>query len=58
VRTLKVDHAPHRESGQSNHASVLHWGPLAPVLRETNYSGYTLTLERLADDSYRLDISL
>jgi len=58
VRTLKVDHAPHRESGQSNHASVLHWGPLAPVLRETNYSDYTLTLERLADDSYRLDISL
>jgi hypothetical protein len=58
VLTLRVDHAPHRESGQSNHASVLHWGPLAPILRETNYSDYTLTLERLVDDSYRLEISL
>lgn len=54
---LNVDHAPHRESGQSNHATVLHWGILAPVLYETNYTKRTLTIQRMSDGSYRLDIS-
>lgn len=53
---LRVDHAPHREEGQANHATVLHWGPLSPVLRAHDYSGHTLTLERLPE-GYRLDIA-
>lgn len=54
---LEVDHAPHRESGQSNHATVLHWGILAPVLLETDYTKWMLTIQRMSDGSYRLDIS-
>ncbi len=54
---LRVDHAPHRESGQHNHATVLHWGPLMPVLRATDYTGHTVTLRRMSDGAYRLDIS-
>jgi hypothetical protein len=54
---LQVDHAPHRESAQHNHATVLHWDTLGPVLRATDYSGHVLTLQRLSDGSYRLDIS-
>lgn len=57
VADLDVDHAPHRESGQDNHATVLHWGPLAPIIRGTDYSGYTLTLERMTRGTYHLDIS-
>lgn len=55
--SLRVDHAPHRESKQANHATVLHWGPLGPLLRATDYTGYVLTLQRMSDGSYRLDIS-
>ena len=58
VVVLQVDHAPHRESGQHNHA---HGPPLGPhsmqVLRATNYTGHTVALERMSDGSYRLDIS-
>ena len=54
---LKVDHAPHRVSDQDNHATVLHWGDLSPLLRDTDYTGHTLTLQRMSDGSYRLDIS-
>lgn len=54
---LVVDHAPHRESGQANHATVLHWGPLGSVLRSSDYSDHVLTLQRMSDGSYRLDIA-
>ena len=57
VVDLEVDHAPHRESDQNNHATVLHWGPLASTLRTSDYSGYELTLEKLSDGSYRLDLA-
>ena len=33
-------------------------GTAGPVLRATDYTDYAVTLERLADGSYRLDISL
>lgn len=55
--SLQVDHAAHRESGQHNHATVLHWGSLGLVLRKTNYTGYVLTLQRMSDGTYRLEIS-
>lgn len=54
---LRVDHAPHRESGQSNHATILHWDALSPILRKTDYTGYVLTLQRMSDGTFRLDIS-
>jgi hypothetical protein len=54
---LEVTHAPHRESGQANHTTVLRWGPLQETLRSTDYTGYTLTLVRMSDDTFRLDIS-
>jgi hypothetical protein len=54
---LEVDHAPHREEGQANHATVLHWGPLSPELRTRDYSGHTLTVELRTDGSHRLDIA-
>jgi hypothetical protein len=54
---LRVDHAPHRESGQDNHATILHWDSLSPLLRKKNYTGYVLTLQRMSDGSYRLDVS-
>lgn len=54
---LDVDHAPHRESEQHNHATVLHWGPLAPLMRETDYTNRILELARLSDGSYRLKIT-
>lgn len=54
---LEVDHASHREEEQLNHATVLHWGELAPVLRATDYTGCTVTIDRMSDGSYRLDIS-
>jgi hypothetical protein len=53
---LTVDHAPHRESGQGNVPTVIHWGSLAAELRANDYSGKTLTLERLSGGKYRLTI--
>lgn len=52
-----VTHAKHRESGQANHTTVLHWGQLMPTLQATDYTGDTVTLSRLSDGTYRLDIS-
>jgi hypothetical protein len=54
---LDVTYAPHRESEQRNHTTVLHWGQLQKTLRATNYTGSTVTLERLSNGTYRLDIS-
>lgn len=54
---LRVSHAPHREAGQGNVPTVLHWGPqLNALLRATDYSGHIVRLERLDDGSYRLRI--
>lgn len=54
---LEATYAPHRESEQRNHTTVLRWGPLLETLQATDYTGSTLTLERLSDNTYRLDIS-
>jgi len=54
---LEVTHAPHRESRQKNHTTVLRWGPLSETMRATDYTDWTLTLERMSDNSYRLDVS-
>lgn len=42
---LKVSHKPSGEAGQGNYTTILHWGPLAQVLRdEIDLTGRTLTL--------------
>jgi hypothetical protein len=35
VQTLRVSHKPSGESGQGNYTTIIHWGPLARLLRET-----------------------
>jgi hypothetical protein len=55
---IRVDHAPHREEGQNNVPTVLHWGSsLGPILRATDYTGAVVTIERLASGSFGLTIS-
>lgn len=56
VRELMLDHGPHRESGQANHVTVLHWGALMPILQGTSYIGDYVVIERLANDGFRLEI--
>jgi hypothetical protein len=53
---LTVDHGPHREALQGNVPTLIHWGPLSADMRAADYSGETLTLERLSDATYRLTI--
>lgn len=52
---LKVDHAPHREAGQNNVPTVLHWGMLREILTATDYSSYFLAL-RSHPAGYDLEI--
>lgn len=55
---LRLTHAPHREAGQGNVPTVLHWGPeLNRLLRSTDYSGHIVRIERFDDGGYRLSIA-
>lgn len=57
-QSLIVDHAPHREAGQANVPTILHWGEtIGALLRQTNYAGYFVVIERAADGTYRLEIA-
>lgn len=56
VHNLVLSHALHRISGQGNVPTLLHWGPLSPVLRATSYVNEVVTLERLVGGTYRLTI--
>jgi HKD family nuclease len=54
---LRVTHGEHRVARQGNVPTWLHWGPrVGQILRDTDYTGHTVTIERLDDDSYRLRI--
>lgn len=55
--TLRIDHAPHREADQDNVPTVLHWGELAPLLHETNYTNHYVILSRYEDGSHALEIA-
>lgn len=55
--TLRIDHAPHREADQDNVPTVLHWGDLAPTLRDTNYTNHYVILTRSEDGSYALEVA-
>jgi len=54
---LRLSHDPRRIAGQGNVPTVLHWGPLGPVLRATSYIGFYVTLERVLDGRFNLVIS-
>ncbi len=55
---MEVDDAPHREAGQNNITTVIHWGrTMADCFRAANHTGKWVVIERLADDSFRLIIS-
>jgi HKD family nuclease len=51
-----VDHGPHREAGQGNVPTILHWGTLLPTLRAADHHGDRVTISRFSDGSYRLEI--
>lgn len=54
IETLRISHDPSRISGQANVPSVLHWGPtLGAMMRGTNFVGQFITIERLADLTFR-----
>lgn len=58
VVNVRVDHAPHRDAGQANVPTILHWGPtLSAILRTTDYHNHTVTIWYMSDGTYRLDIS-
>ena len=58
VVNVRVDHAPHREAGQANVPTILHWGTtLGAILRATDYHNHTATISHMSDGTFRLDIS-
>lgn len=57
VQELRISHDPHRVAGQGNVPTVLHWGKLGKILRETNYVGQYVSLERTDDGEFNLIIS-
>lgn len=57
VQDIRLSHDPRRIAGQGNVPTVLHWGPLSPVLRATNYIGFYINLECLAVGGFNLVIS-
>ena len=57
VHKLRVDHNLDRVASQNNVATVLKWGDLEDQLRANNYVDDTVTISRLDDDSFTLDIS-
>lgn len=57
VLEMRIDHAPHREAGQNNVPTVLHWGPvMGSILRAEPYMGSTVILDRLKSGAFRLMI--
>jgi hypothetical protein len=55
--SLVVDHAPHREEEQDNVTTILHWGrDMGAILRGTSHYQKTVTISRLSDGTYRLEI--
>jgi len=54
---LMISHVPHRESGQANHTTVLHWDALSIVLAEQDFTDHYLTLELLSNGEYHLSLS-
>lgn len=56
VHNVKVDHAPTRVAGQNNVPTILHWGSLAPAVRDADHIGHYVILRSFADGGYSLEI--
>jgi len=54
---IRISHDPRRVAEQGNVPTVLHWGPLSPILKNTNYIGHFVTLEQMKDRTFNLFIS-
>jgi hypothetical protein len=54
---VRIDHAEKRIADQNNAPTWLHWSSLMDVVRTTDLTGYTLTLELLADATFRLRLT-
>lgn len=55
--TLRVSHWPKRVEGQGNVPTVLHWGDLSARMRQNNYQGMFVTLERGSGSNFALTIA-
>src|SRR5262249_45403723 len=53
---LRISHLPSRISNQGNVPTVLHWGDLGARMRQNNYVGMYVSLERGVSDDFRLTI--
>ncbi|WP_423921313.1 phospholipase D family protein [Frigoribacterium sp. 2-23] len=54
---LRISHDPRRIAGQGNVPTLLHWGVLGPILRDTNYVGLYVSIERTSGGGYNLVIA-
>ncbi len=55
---IRLSHKPERAAGQGNVPTLLHWGPtLSKILREGNFIGSYVTIERVRPDGFRLVIA-
>lgn len=57
IQEIRLSHDPRRIAGQGNVPTVLHWGPLSPVLRVNNYVGMFVSIERTNEGDHNLVIS-
>jgi hypothetical protein len=53
---MSIDHAPNRIADQNNAPTWLHWSSLLDVVRQRDFTGWYLVLEKLRS-SYRLQLS-
>jgi len=57
IKSLMIDHAPHRVADQNNVPSVLAWGhDISRILVGKSHIGSTVTLERTTDGEFKLTI--
>jgi hypothetical protein len=53
---IRIDHAPHREAGQGNVPTILHWGSvIGALMRATDYTGRTVEVSR-SPAGFKLEI--
>ncbi|MFT3876914.1 MAG: phospholipase D-like domain-containing protein [Propioniciclava sp.] len=57
IQDLRLSHDPRRISGQGNVPTLIHWGVLGSTLRDTNFIGLYVSIERTVEGEYNLIIS-
>jgi hypothetical protein len=53
---VRIDHAAHRVAGQNNSPTWLHWSSLMPTIRNQDFTGWYLIIEKYSSD-YKLRLS-